>query len=104
VGTKYVENRQSLHLMAMILNFAAKPEDWVKKELKMLWKAYFDFRRYRDQLFLEMESWDCGRQDAWGDQFDQHMQRLTALRIARKIQKGNATDFNKIHLKMIGET
>lgn len=99
----YIEDRKALSTLTMALNFAAKPSQWVKKELKDLLTAWCIYKKNKEEIHLSMQSWDCGRQDAWGDKFDHDVQRLYALSLARKIQRGNGETFKKLALKVIGE-
>jgi hypothetical protein len=99
----YIENRKALHTLTMALNFAAKPSDWVRSELKTLLTSYLEYKKNREDIWESMNSWDCGRQDAYGDKLDLMFQRLGALSLARKIQRGNGRDFKRLAMQVIGE-
>lgn len=99
----YIENRKALHTLAMALNFASKPSDWVIKELRESLVNYLSYKRNRDDIWESMNSWDCGRQDAYDDKLDLMFQRLGALSLARKIQRGSGRDFKRLAMQIVGE-
>lgn len=100
---RYIENRRHLATLTMALNFAAKTSEWVNKERRNYLTGYKIYLKNREYIHESMQSWDCGRQDAWGDSFDQDMQRLHALRLARKIQRGDATHMMRLIKQITGE-
>lgn len=99
----YIKNRQSLAQLAMALNFAAKPSDWVRSELKILLTSYCEYKKNYQDILESMNSWDCGRQDAYGDKLDLMFQRLSAMSLARKIQRGSGRDFKRLAMQVVGE-
>lgn len=99
----YIENRDALRVITMALNFASKPSSWIKNELTLLATDYFNYRRHRKYYHERMQSWDCGRQDQWCDKFANDLDRMKALRLARKIQRGHANSLLKQFNLVIGE-
>lgn len=100
----YIEDRRALHKLTMALNFAAKPKQWIEKELKETLTAWQTYRRDREDIHESMNGWDCGRQDAWYDSFDEFLTRMQALRLARKIQRGNGSALMRLTKQVMGET
>lgn len=56
----------------------------------------------RNGYYDNQNSWDCGRQDAFGDKVDQMFTEFEALKIAWDLENGNTKRFNRI-AKLIGE-
>lgn len=100
---RYIENRRHLATLTMALNFAAKTSDWVNKERKVLLTSYLEYRRNKNEIHESMNSWDYGRQDAYGDKLDLMFQRLDALSLARKIQRSSGRDFKRLAMRIVGD-
>ena len=99
----FVENRTCRNILAMSLNYQAKPIAWVKEELKHSIKDIKAIKKYyKSGQCEEQNNWDCGRQDAFGCRVDQAFIRFRALRIAYKMQSDDATEFYKCVNQMIG--
>lgn len=100
----YIEKRQHLATMSKALNYAAKPRSWVNHELCKALRTVKDINKYhRSGASEEQNSWDCGRQDSFGDMVDQYFNDYKALSIAYKLQRNDATKLNQLHKQMIGE-
>ena len=99
----YIESNKQLRLMTMGLNRAAKPRAWVLDELSKSLKQIKAIRYYyRNNGHEEQNSRDCGRQDAFGDKIDHAYFEYNSLRLAYKIQKGDATLLKQIFSYSIG--
>ena len=99
----YIESNKQLRLMTMGLNRAAKPRSWVLDELSKSLKQIKAIRSYyRNGDHEEQNSWDCGRQDSFGDRIDHAYFEYNSLRLAYKIQKGDATLLKQIFSYSIG--
>ena len=80
-----IEDRSASALLTEALNCAAKSESWLLKELK---ETHGKVRYIRLADWSHTHSWDCGRQDSLGDKQDQVFRRWLALKLARRIQRG----------------
>lgn len=99
----YVEKRQHLNTITKALNYAAKPRQWVLDELSKSLKTIKDIKNYyRHGMSEEQNGWDCGRQDSFGDMVDQAFDNFTALKLAYKIQRNEATSLTKLFHNMVG--
>lgn len=99
----YIERRQHFVTLTKAFNYSAKPRQWVLDELSKALKKVRYYRSYhRNGCFEEQRSWDCGRQDAFGDQVDQAYCDFAALKIAYKLQLNEATTASKLFNAMVG--
>ncbi len=67
----------------------------IKAVRNYLWAA-------RNGAFDNQNSWDCGRQDAFGDKVEHMFSEFYALKIAYELSYGKTKNFNKL-AKAIGE-
>lgn len=95
----YIESRRDLALMSEALNLAAKPHDWLCKEILEMIPRIKSIRRFD---WESTNSWDCGRQDALGDKFEYLYSRWEALKCARRIQRDDARQLKSIFERVIG--
>lgn len=95
----YIESTRHLWMLSEVLNLAAKPKSWLDKEYLESAKALREFKRTD---WSHVDSWDCGRQDAFGDRVDAKFKRHRCLVIARHVQKGRGDSLKTLCDKVLG--
>ena len=96
----HIESRKHLAILTESLNLAAKPQSWLCNEIK---EHLEKVRHFRRSDWSHVDHWDCGRQDAFGDRVDELFRRWTCLKLARRIQRGDARMMNDVYKQVIGE-
>lgn len=101
----YVECNQSKYLLQYGFALSAKSSEYVNKSLTDVLKSVRNYSKaQRRGEYDYQNSWDCGRQDAFGDKVDKLFKEYGALRIAYKLQRNDATLAHWYFQKMIGES
>ena len=99
----YIESRPALALMREALNLSAKPQESLKEELLLQCKTIRNIKRGYKAMFERAQSWDCGRQDAWGDRIEYQYNRWEALKLAWRIKHGDGRYLMRQMRVVVGE-